>query len=123
MMAACALIACSRGNIDEIEKEYLRKNLGSVELFRHVESDFALSLFEQFAEQIAEGRKEAILRKLKAISDEPRLTRLVMSIAHGMTSLHSHVLPEEESALQEIASTMKTTTNIEELIAQARKNN
>jgi small-conductance mechanosensitive channel/CRP-like cAMP-binding protein len=123
MMAACALIACSRGNIDEIEKEYLRKNLGSVELFRHVESDFALSLFEQFAEQIAEGRKEAILRKLKAISDEPRLTRLVMSIAHGMTSLHSHVLPEEESALQEIASTMKTTTNIEELVAQARKNN
>jgi small-conductance mechanosensitive channel/CRP-like cAMP-binding protein len=122
MMAACALIANSRGNIDDIEKEYLRKNLGAIELFRHVESSEAISLFEQFAAQLAEGRKEVLLRKLKAISDEPRLSYLVMNIAHGMTSLHSDVLPDEESALEDIASAMKTTGNIDELVAQAKKN-
>ena len=123
MMAACALIASSRGIIDDIEKEYLRKNLGSVELFRHVESAVAISLFEQFAEHLKDGNKETALRKLMSISDEPELTRLVMSVAHGMTSIHGEVLPAEEAALQEVASAMKTTASTEELVAQAKKNN
>lgn len=123
MMAACALIATSRGSVDDIEKEYLRKNLGSAELFRHVESAVAISLFEQFAEQIKGENKEAALRKLMAISDEPKLSRLVMSVAHGMTSLHGEVLPAEEAALQEVASAMKTTASLHELVAQAKKNN
>jgi len=122
MMAACALVASSRGRIDDIEKEYLRKNLGSVELFRHVESAVAIAHFEQYAKQLEDGKKEAALRKLMAISDEPKLSHLVMSVAHGMTSLHGEVLSSEEAALQEVASAMKTTASLEELVAQARKN-
>jgi small-conductance mechanosensitive channel/CRP-like cAMP-binding protein len=117
MMAASAIIANSRGNIDEVEKEYLRKNLGTIELFRHVESAVAISHFEQFAEQLKVGKKEAVLNKLRAISDEPKLSLLVIGIAHGMTSLHNEVLPEEDAALEEVASAMKSTASLEELLA------
>ena len=116
MMAASALIASSRGNIDAVELEYLRKNLGSIELFRHIESADAISRFEQFSDKLKNGKKDAVLNKLRAISDEPKLSRLVIGIAHGMTSLHDKILPEEEAALQEVATIMKTTASLEELI-------
>lgn len=37
-----------------------------------------------------------------------------------MTSLHSEVLPQEEAALQEIATAMKITTSLEELVAELK---
>jgi CRP-like cAMP-binding protein len=120
MMAASALIANSRGSIDAIEIEYLRKNLGAVELFRHIESAEAISHFEQFAEQLKNGNKDALLNRLRAISGEPKLNRLVIGLAHGMTSLHGDALPEEEVALKEVAMAMNTTASLEELVAEIK---
>jgi len=121
MMAASALIANSRGNIDDIEIEYLRKNLGAIELLRHLESVDAISQFMQFSEQLKDGKRDPVLNRLRIISDEPKLKQLVIGIAHGMTSLHSEVLPQEEAALQEVAKAMKITSSLKELVAEIKK--
>ena len=124
MMYACALMASSRGKIDEVEKDFLRRNLGSIELFRHVEIDQSLALFEDYASQLSSdgsaGRHELML-KLEAISSEPRLCQLVMGIAHGMTSAHEEVLPAEQTQLEEIAAALRMPADIEKLVVEVKQ--
>lgn len=124
MMSACALIASSRGKIDDVEKDFLRRNLGSIELFRHVEIDQSLALFEEYASKLSsagsDGRHELML-KLEAISSEPRLCQLVMGIAHGMTSAHEEVLPAEQAQLETIAAVLRMPADIEKLVAEVKQ--
>jgi CRP-like cAMP-binding protein len=47
IMAACALVASSRGDVDDVERDFLREKFGTIGLFRHVEVDEGLKLFEQ----------------------------------------------------------------------------
>ena len=60
------------------------------------------------------------LAKIRAISEEPRLARIVMGISHGMTSLHGELLDSEKSQIKEIADILKLPSEIEDLVGEIR---
>jgi small-conductance mechanosensitive channel/tellurite resistance protein len=106
IMAACALVASSRGDVDDVERDFLREKFGTIGLFRHVEVDEGLKLFEQDVRNIrdnGERGSHTALAKIRAISEEPRLARVVMGISHGMTGLHGDLLDSEKSQIEAIA--------------------
>ena len=118
IMAACALVASSRGDVDDVERDFLREKFGTIGLFRHVEVDEGLKLFEQDVRNIrdnGERGSHTALAKIRAISEEPRLARVVMGISHGMTGLHGDLLDSEKSQIEAIAGILKLPPDIEDL--------
>jgi small-conductance mechanosensitive channel/CRP-like cAMP-binding protein len=124
VMAACALIASARGEVDDAERHFLREKFGAIGLFKHVEVDEGLKLFEKDVQNIRSDEERGThtaLAKIRAISGEPRLTRIVMGISHGMTDLHGELLDSEKQQVEAIAGVLKLPADIESL-AGAIKN-
>jgi small-conductance mechanosensitive channel/CRP-like cAMP-binding protein len=118
IMAACALIASARGEVDDAERGFLREKFGTIGLFKHVEVDEGLKLFELDVQNIRgdEGRgTHTAMAKIRAISGEPRLAHIVMGISHGMTGLHGELLDSEKEQIETIAGILKLPTEIEDL--------
>ena len=118
IMAACALLACARGEVDDAERDYLRRKFGTIGLFKHVEVDEGLKLFEHDAQSIRSDEERGIhtaLAKIRAISKEPRLAHIVMGISHGMTGLHGELLDSEKQRIEQIADILGLPSEIEEL--------
>ena len=123
IMAACALLACARGEVDDAERDFLREKFGTIGLFKHVEVDEGLRLFEQDVKNIRgdeERGTHTALAKIRAISEEPRLARIVMGISHGMTDLHGELLDSEKEQIKEIADILKLPSEIEDLVGEIR---
>jgi CRP-like cAMP-binding protein len=123
IMAACALIASARGEVDDAERGFLREKFGTIGLFKHVEVDEGLKLFEQDVQNISNDKERGThtaLAKIRAISEEPRLARIVMGISHGMTDLHSELLDSEKSQIEKIAGVLKLPSEIEDLAGVIR---
>jgi len=124
IMAACALVASARGEVDDAERDFLREKFAAIGLFKHVEVDEGLKLFEQDVQKISgdeERGTHTALAKIRAISEEPRLARIVMGISHGMTGLHGELLDSEKQQIEAIAGILKLPSEIEDL-AGAVKN-
>ncbi len=118
IMAACALLASARGEVDDAERDFLREKFGTIGLFKHVEVDEGLRLFEQDVQNIRNDEERGThtaLAKIRAISKEPRLAHIVMGISHGMTSLHGELLDSEKSQIEQIACILKLPSEIEDL--------
>jgi len=123
IMAACALIASARGEVDDAERGFLREKFGTIGLFKHVEVDEGLRLFERDVQNISndgERGTHTALAKIRAISEEPRLARIVMGISHGMTDLHGELLDSEKSQIEKIAGILKLPSEIEGLAGVIR---
>jgi len=123
IMAACALIASARGEVDDAERGFLREKFGTIGLFKHVEVDEGLRLFERDVQNISndgERGTHTALAKIRAISEEPRLARIVMGISHGMTDLHGELLDSEKSQIEKIAGILKLPSEIEDLAGVIR---
>ena len=123
IMAACALIASARGQVDDAERGFLREKFGTIGLFKHVEVDAGLELFEKDVQNIRDDEQQGThtaLAKLRAISEEPRLARIVMGISHGMTDLHGELLDSEKSQIEKIAGILKLPSEIEDLAGVIR---
>jgi hypothetical protein len=78
---------------------------GTIGLFKHVEVDEGLRLFEQDVQNILSDEERGThtaLAKIRAISEESRLAHIVMGISHGMTSLHGELLNSEKSSLSRL---------------------
>jgi len=117
-MAACALLASARGEADDAEREFLRKKFSTIGLFKHVEVDEGLKLFEKDVQNIRSDEERGThtaLAKIRAISEEPRLSSIVMGISHGMTSLHGELLDSEKAQIEQIASILNLPSEIEDL--------
>ena len=124
IMAACALVASARGKVDNAERDFLREKFGTIGLFKHVEVDEGLKLFEQDVKNIRsdEGRgTHTAVAKIRAISEEPRLARIVMGISHGMTGLHGELLDSEKSQIEQIADILNLPSEIEDLAGVIRR--
>jgi small-conductance mechanosensitive channel/tellurite resistance protein/CRP-like cAMP-binding protein len=123
IMAACALLASARGEVDDAERDFLRENFGTIGLFKHVEVDEGLKLFEKDVQNIrsdAERGTHTALAKIRAISGEPRLGRIVMGISHGMTDLHGELLDSEKVQIEQIAGILDLPSEIEDLAGVIR---
>jgi len=123
IMAACALIASARGEVDDAETGFLREKFGTIGLFKHVEVDEGLKLFEQDVQNISndgERGTHTALAKIRAISGEPRLAHIVMGISHGMTGLHGELLDSEQEQIEAIAGILKLPSKIEGLAGAIR---
>jgi len=124
IMAACALVASARGEVDDAERDFLRERFSAIGLFKHVEIDEGLKLFEQDVQNIRGDEKRGThtaLAKIRAISEEPRFARIVMGISHGMTGLHGELRDSEEKQIEQIADILKLPSDFEGL-AGAIKN-
>ena len=123
IMASCALLASARGEVDDAERDFLRERFGTIGLFKHVEVDEGLKLFEKDVQNIrsdeARGTHTA-LAKIRAISGEPRLARIVMGISHGMTDLHGELLDSEKAQIEKIADMLNLPSEIEGLAGVIR---
>jgi tellurite resistance protein len=118
IMAASALVASARGEVDEAERDFLRHKFGEIGLFEHVEVDESLKLFELDVENIRADEQRGThtaLAKVRAISEESRLAHIVMGIAHGMTDVHGDLLDSEKLQLEKIAETLNLPADIEGL--------
>jgi small-conductance mechanosensitive channel/CRP-like cAMP-binding protein/tellurite resistance protein len=118
IMAASALIATARGEVDDTERDFLRDKFSAIGLFEHVEIDESLKLFELDIENIRADEQRGThtaLAKVRAISGESRLAHIVMGIAHGMTDVHGDLLDSEKLQLKKIAETLNLTAEIEGL--------
>jgi tellurite resistance protein TerB len=123
IMAACALLASARGEVDDTERDFLRKRFGTIGLFKHVEVNEGLKLFEQDVQDILSDKERGThtaLAKIRAISEEPRLARIVMGISHGMTSLHGDLLGSEKEQIEQIAGILNMPSEIEDLAGAIR---
>ena len=118
IMAACALVASARGEVDDAERDFLREKFATIGLFKHVEVDEGLKLFEKDVQNIRSDEERGThtaLAKIRAISGEPRLTHIVMGISHGMTSLHGELLDSEKEQIDTIAGILQLPSGIEDL--------
>ena len=118
IMAACALVASARGEVDDAERDFLREKFGTIGLFKHVEVDEGLKLFEEDVQNIRSDKERGThtaLAKIRAISEEPRLSRIVMGISHGMTNLHGDLLVSEKAQIEQIADILNLPSEIEDL--------
>ena len=118
IMAACALVASARGEVDDAERDFLRQKFGTIGLFKYVEVDDGLKLFEKDVQKIRgdeERGTHTALAKIRAISGEPRFARIVMGISHGMTSLHGELLDSEKEQIEAIAGILKLPSEIGDL--------
>ena len=118
IMAACALLASARGEVDDAERDFLRQKFGTIGLFKHVEVDEGLKLFEKDVQKIRSDEERGThtaLAKIRAISGEPRFARIVMGISHGMTSLHGELLDSEKEQIEAIAGILKLPSEIGDL--------
>jgi len=118
IMAACALVASARGEVDDAERDFLREKFAAIGLFKHVEVDEGLKLFEKDVQNIRSDEERGThtaLAKIRAISGEPRLTHIVMGISHGMTSLHGELLDSEKEQIDTIAGILQLPSEIEDL--------
>jgi len=118
IMAACALLASARGEVDDDERDFLREKFGTIGLFKHIEVDEGLKLFEKDVQNIRSDEERGThtaLAKIRAISEEPRLSSIVMGISHGMTSLHGELLDSEKAQIEQIAGILNLPSEIEDL--------
>jgi len=124
MMAASALIASARGEVDAAESDFLREKFETIGLFKHVEVGESLKLFEQDVQKLLADEKQGThtaLAKIRAISNEPRLAHIVMGITHGMTDLHGDLLESERVQIEKIAEVLNLPPEIEGLAGSIRK--
>jgi len=121
IIAAAALMAHARGAVDEIEIDYLRQSLGKLELAKHTDLSECIDHFKKFTDSLANEPdlgSEAIKHKLKLVSEEPRLGKIVMGSALGMSKIHEKTVKAEQDQIEEIANILGMPSNIDEMISQ-----
>lgn len=118
IIAAAALIASARGNVDELEIDYLRQHLGKLEIIKHIKLDQSISLFKSYADTISQAGSQNIKTKLVAISSENTLCKIVMGFAIGIAKTHSQMTQSEKETLLEVAGTLKMPSDIDNLMAE-----
>jgi CRP-like cAMP-binding protein len=103
-MAGAAIIAACRGEVDEVEEQYLRQTMAEADLLRHLDFKHGLDLFRDYASYDdvldPEGRVFALLGRAKELKGGPQI---VHAIAAGMTGLHGTPSEKEREALERIS--------------------
>jgi len=125
VIAAASLIATARGEIDNIERDFLRQKLGAVELFKHIDLSHSIELFESFSDSLNSntiGSSTKITAKLNAISKEPILCKITMGIAFSMSKVHEDTTQKELDKIKEIAQILNMPNNLDDLITEIKTN-
>jgi small-conductance mechanosensitive channel/CRP-like cAMP-binding protein len=109
VMAAAALISAARGEIDEIERDYVVETLDSLELLHHTDRETGLAAFNAIGAAITddpERGSEHALSAIRRVADNDKIAHVVMGIAHGVTGLHGGVTDGERAALDKVADVL-----------------
>jgi small-conductance mechanosensitive channel/CRP-like cAMP-binding protein len=110
-MAGAAIIAACRGEVDEVEEQYLRQTMAEADLLRHLDFKHGLDLFRDYASYDdvldPEGRVFALLGRAKELKGGQKI---VHTIAVGMTGLHGTPTEKELEALEKISSKLGVTS-------------
>jgi small-conductance mechanosensitive channel/CRP-like cAMP-binding protein len=109
-MAGAAIIAACRGEVDEVEEQYLRQTMAEADLLRHLDLKHGLDLFRDYASHDdvlhPEGRIFTLLGRAKELKGGPQI---VQAIAVGMTGLHGTPTEKELEVLEKISSKLGVT--------------
>jgi len=120
VMAAAALVSTSRGEIDDIERNYVVKILNSLEVLHHTDKDTGLAVFNAFGKALSddpEGGSEQALHAIRRIADNDKIAHVVMGIAHGVTGLHGQVSDGERAAVEKVAAALGMPPEVGELVS------
>lgn len=103
-MAGAAIIAACRGEVDEVEEQYLRQTMAEADLLRHLDLKHGLDLFRDFSSYddvlSPEGRVFAMLEHANELKGGQQIAHV---IAVGMTGLHGTPTKKEREALERIS--------------------
>lgn len=120
VMAAAALISTARGEIDDVERDYVVETLDSLELLHHTDRDTGLAVFNVFGAAIVDdpGKgSEKALSAIRHIADNDKIAHIVMGIAHGVTGLHGGITDGERAALDKVADALGMPSEARELVS------
>lgn len=120
IIAAAALIATARGSIDDVEIDFIRQQLGKIEIIKHLNINESIQLFKDYATLINQQNDHSIKNKLVAISSEEKLCKITMGVAIGMAKTHANITNNEKEALQNISELLKMPSNIDSLISEIK---
>ena len=124
MMAAAALVATARGEVDEKEIAYLHSTLHQLDLFRHIDADRGLRRFKAHVEAIEndpkDGREEA-LRAVSVVAADKHMAEIVMGTAHGITGLLERSATDEFASVEQIAARLHMPVTPDALMEQTRR--
>ena len=94
-----------RGEVDEVEEQYLRQTMAEADLLRHLDLKHGLGLFREFASYddvlSPEGRVFAMLDRAAELKGG---RQIVHASAVGMSGLHGTPTEKEREALEEISN-------------------
>ena len=120
IIAASALIATARGDIDDIEIDFIRQQLGKVEIIKHIDINESIKHFKDFATMIKQQEDHMIKNKLVAISSEKPLCKVTMGFAIGMAKTHATITSDEKEALKNISEILKMPNDIDSLLSEIK---
>lgn len=107
VMATAALVSTARGEIDDLERDYVIEVLDSLELLHHTDRATGMAVFNGFAEALSrdpeKGSADA-LSAIRHIANNDKIAHVVMGIAHGVTGLHGTVTDGERQAVEKVAT-------------------
>ena len=117
VMAAAALVSTARGEIDDVERDYVVRVLDSLELLHHTDRETGMVVFNEFGEALTQdpekGTAEA-LSEIRHIANNDKIAHVVMGIAHGVTGLHGAVTEGEREALEKVAAVLGMPPDVTE---------
>jgi CRP-like cAMP-binding protein len=109
VMAAAALVSIARGEIDDLERDYVVGILDSLELLHHTDRATGMEVFNGFAELLTrdpeKGSADA-LSAIRHIANNDKIAHVVLGIAHGVTGLHGAVTEGERAAVEKVATVL-----------------
>lgn len=120
VMAAAALVSTARGEIDDIERNYVVETLDSLELLHHTDRDTGLAVFNAFGTALTDDPEKGSERALSAIrhiANNDKIAHVVMGIAHGVTGLHGAITDGERAALRKVADALGMPAEAGELVS------
>ena len=120
VMAAAALISTARGEIDDIERNYVVKTLDALELLHHTDRDTGMTAFNAFGAALTddpETGSEKALSAIRHIADNDKIAHVVMGITHGVTGLHGGITDGERAAVEKIAAVLGMPSEAGELVS------
>jgi tellurite resistance protein len=109
VMAAAALVSIARGEIDDLERNYVVGVLDSLELLHHTDRVTGMAVFNGFAEALTRDREKGSAEALSAIrhiANNDKIAHVVMGVAHGVTGLHGTVTEGECQAVEKVATVL-----------------
>jgi small-conductance mechanosensitive channel/CRP-like cAMP-binding protein len=109
VMAAAALVSAARGEIDDLERDYVIGVLDSLELLHHTDRATGMAVFNEFTEVLTrdpeKGSADA-LSAIRHIANNDKIAHVVLGIAHGVTGLHGAMTEGERAAVEKVATVL-----------------